>query len=109
MLLFLGACKPTTYLGNFGQVNQTQVVLSNANFNVLGSFKGIATEKKMKLSVKNKEGLISQAKADLLANAKAQGVEMTGARTLTHVCVDVIANAKSVTATVSAEIIEFVK
>jgi hypothetical protein len=109
ILALLASCRPTLYLGNYGQVNQTQVVLSGANFKVLGSFKGIATEKKMKLSVKDQEGLVSKAKANLLINAKAAGVELTGSRTLINVCVDVIQNSKMVTATISAEIIEFTK
>jgi hypothetical protein len=105
----LASCKPTLYLGNYGQVNQTQVVLSASNFKVLGSFKGIATQKKFKVSVKDQEGLISQAKSNLLANAKTAGVELTGSRTLINVCVDVVQNKNKVTATVSAEIIEFTK
>ena len=103
----LTACKPTLYSGNFGQVNQTQVVLSNANFKVLGSFSGTVTENKMTSSVKDREGIISQAKRNLLANAKAKGIELTGSRTLTSVCVDVVQNSRKVTVTVSAEIIEF--
>lgn len=109
IISLLASCKPTLYLGNYGQVNQTQVVLSEANFKVLGSFKGIATEKNMQLSVKDMEGLISKAKSNLLANAKSAGVELTGSRTLINVCVDVIQNRRMVTATVSGEIIEFTK
>lgn len=103
------SCKPAMYLGNYGQVNQTQVVLSGANFKVLGSFKGIATQKTFKMSVKDQEGLISMAKANMLASAKAAGIELTGSRALINVCVDVVQNKNKVTATVSAEIIEFTK
>jgi hypothetical protein len=105
--LLLSACKPTLYLGNYGQVNQTQVVLSGNNFKVLGSFTGVASESKNVIGIKNKEGLIAQAKADLLAKAKSAGIELTGSRALVNVAVDVIQNDNRITTTVSAEIIEF--
>jgi hypothetical protein len=115
-LLFFGilssaliSCKETYYLGNMGQSNQTQVVLSHANFRVLGSFKGIATEKKRRISIKDKEGIISKAKSALLASAKASGIELTGSRTLINLSVDIIQNRRRVTATVTGEIIEFTK
>ncbi|MFM2207165.1 MAG: hypothetical protein RL213_1140 [Bacteroidota bacterium] len=103
------ACKRTFYIGNYGQGNQTQVVLSGSNFSILGSFKGIATEKKKKVSIRDVEGMISKAKNNLLANAKAAGVELKGSRTLANVSVDIIENRKMVTYTVAAEIIEFTK
>ena len=105
----LTSCKVSTYQGNYGQVNQTQVLLSGANFKVLGSFKGIATAKKLKMTIRDMEGLVSTAKTNLLTNAKSAGVDLTGSRTLVNVCVDVIQNRKMVTVTVSAEIIEFTK
>lgn len=109
ILGFLSSCKPTFYVGNYGQVNQTQVVLSDAKFKVLGSFTGLATDKKKVVGVKHREGLVAQAKANLLANAKSAGVELTGSRALVNVTVDVIQNENRVTVTVSAEIIEFTK
>lgn len=107
--LFLVACKPTNYAGSYGQINQTQVVLSSANFKVLGSFHGTATAKKYKMSVKDQQGVISQARTNMLANAKAAGVELTGSRALVNVSVDVVDNSNKLTATVTADIIEFVK
>lgn len=103
------SCKATLYVGNYGQVNQTQVVLSGANFKVLGSFTGVATQKKFKMTVQDQQGLISVAKAKILANAKAAGVDLTGSRALVNVCVDVVQNSSKVTVTVSGEIIEFTK
>ncbi len=108
-LTTITSCKLTSYQGNYGQVNQTQVVLANSNFKILGSFKGVATAKKIKLTIKDEEGIISKAKANLLENAKTAGVSLTGSRTLINVTVDLIQNKKMVTATVSAEIIEFTK
>lgn len=108
-IALLNSCKLTTYQGNYGQLNQTQVVLNTANFKVLGSFKGIASSKKAKLSIRDERGIISKAKEDLIENAKKAGVTLTGSRTLINVSVDIIQNTKMVTATVSAEIIEFVK
>lgn len=90
-------------------MNQTQVVLSNSSFKVLGSFTGVATYKKKVVSVKQKEGIIAAAKANLLENAKAAGIELVGSRALVNITVDVIQNPRRVTATVSAEIIEFTK
>ena len=105
----LSSCKPTLYSGSYGHVNQTQVVLSGANFKVLGSFKGVASEKKMIISVKDMEGLISRAKTNLLANAEAAGVDLTGSRTLVNACLDITQNKTMVAVTISAEIIEFTK
>lgn len=105
----LSSCKQTSFAGGYGQLNQTQVVLSNANFKVLGSFAGTASMKKMLLGVKDKEGLIAQAKADLLAKAKAGGAELIGSRALINVTVDLVQNANRITATVSADVIEFTK
>jgi hypothetical protein len=105
----LSSCKLTSYQGNYGQLNQTQVLLTNSNFKILGSFKGVATAKKIKMSIKDEEGVVSRAKANLLENAKTAGVTLTGSRTLINVSVDLIQNKKMVTATVSAEIVEFTK
>jgi hypothetical protein len=109
IILVTASCKPTLYTGNYGQVNQTQVVLSNANFNVLGSFTGTAIAKKSVTTIKNKEGLISLAKKDLLANARNAGVELKGSRTLMNITTDVIQNEKHVKVVVCAEIIEFTR
>lgn len=108
-IIVLNSCKLTRYEGHYGQINQSQVVLSSANFKVLGSFKGIASAKKSKLSIKNEEGIIAMAKANMIENAKNQGVILTGSRTFINVTVDLIQNPKMVTATVTAEIIEFTK
>lgn len=101
------ACKPTMYSGHYNQLNQTQVQLNQANFNVLGSFRGIASSKKFGLNVKDKVGLVAKAKQELLQKAKEAGIELKGSRTLINVTVDVVENANRATATVSAEIIEF--
>ncbi len=108
-LFFVISCKPTMYVGNYGQVNQTQVVLSNANFRVLGSFTGSAVVKKTTFSIHNNKGLIAKAKQDLLENARKAGVELTGSRALVNVTTDVVQNEKKLKAIVSAEIIEFYK
>ena len=105
--VFMSSCKSTFYVGTYGQVNQTQVVLSESNFKVLGSFTGLASDKKKVSGVKNREGLFAQAKANLLSNAKSAGVELTGSRVLVNVTTDVIENEDRVTVTISAEIIEF--
>lgn len=107
-LFLTTSCKPTLYLGHYGQVNQTQVVLSNANFKVLGSFSGSAIAKKSTTSIKNKSGLIALAKINLLENAKNAGVELKGSRTLMNISTDIIQNKNRVKVVVSAEIIEFI-
>ncbi len=113
LLLFIGflglpACKSTYYNGSYGQLNQTQVILQNSKFNVLGSFTGLATEKKNKTNVKGEVGLIAQAKLDLLEKAKSAGAALTGSRALINVAVDIVENENRVTVTVSGEIVEFV-
>ena len=75
----------------------------------MGSFTGIASEKKNVVGVKNREGLISEAKKNLLANAKAAGIELTGSRTLINITTAVVQNKNRITVTLSADIIEFVK
>ncbi|HAA00253.1 MAG TPA: hypothetical protein PK637_03605 [Flavobacteriales bacterium] len=107
--LVLTSCKATYYSGSYGQLNQTQVVLSTSNFKHLGTFSGISSIKKMKLSIKDREGLISEARKNLLQNAKSAGVELTGSRTLVNVSVDMIQNPKRVVVTVTGDIIEFLK
>lgn len=107
LFLSVNACQMTKYTVSMGNVVNTEVQLTKANFNVLGSFSGTATEKILKMSIKDKAGLISNAKMALLASAKAAGVELKGARTLTNVTVDLVENQMTVTCTVSAEIIEF--
>jgi hypothetical protein len=107
ILVAMASCKPTRYVGNYGQVNQTQVVLSEANFNNLGNFTGIASEKSNKVNIKDQKGLLALARLDFLANAKAAGVSLTGSRTLINVSVDVVKNMKRVTVSFNADIIEF--
>ncbi len=106
-IVFFASCKPTFYVGDYGQVNQTQVVLSNSKFKVLGSFQGIATDKKKVLNIKDRQGLIARAKEDLLKNAKSAGVELKGSRALINVAVDIIDNIDRITVMISAEIVEF--
>jgi hypothetical protein len=110
VLVFLSSCKSTTlYSGYIGQGTQTEVSLSEANFKVLGSFSGTASARRQVISVKNKSGVVSAAKMNLLANAKEKGVEMVGARALVNITTDVVENSNRVTCTMSAEIIEFIK
>ena len=109
IVLALASCKPTFYAGSYGQINQTQVVLTNGNFKVLGSFIGVASDKKNVFSVKDRLGLVAQAKSNLLANAKAAGVELTGSRALVNVTTDIVQNSNRITVSMSAEIIEFTK
>jgi hypothetical protein len=106
--LALTSCKTSSiYSGGYQQQNQTQTVLSSSNFNVLGSFTGTATEKIMTGNITNKEGVISQAKAKMLEQAKAAGIELIGSRALVNVSVDLIETKKRISATMTAEIIEF--
>ncbi len=112
LVLFLtgiSSCKETLYIGSAGQQQQTQVVLTNSNFKVLGSFEGSASYSKMQSSIKNKEGLLSSAKADFLQRATAAGVVLTGSRAIVNVVTDVVENKNRITATYSAEIIEFTR
>ncbi|QVY65822.1 DUF6567 family protein [Polaribacter sp. Q13] len=104
----LTSCKTTSlYSGGYEQQNQTQTILSSSNFNVLGSFTGTATEKILTGNITNKEGIISRAKAKMLEEAKAAGVELIGSRALVNVSVDLIETKKRISATMTAEIIEF--
>lgn len=101
------SCRTSMHSGGYHQQNQTQTVLSSANFTVLGSFTGTATEKIMTGNITNKEGIVSQAKAKMLEQAREAGIELIGSRTLVNVSVDIIETKKRISATLSAEIIEF--
>lgn len=107
--LSLVSCQSTKYQGILGNTTSTHVELNNANFNVLGSFIGVATTKKIVWSIKDRAGLISEAKKDLFEEAKKAGVELTGARALINFTIDIIENKNRITCSVSAEIIEFTK
>lgn len=107
VIISLASCKTVLYTGSMGNQIQTQVELSNKNFKVLGSFTGVASAKTATLGIKNADGLFAAAKADLLANAKAAGVELTGARTLINVTYDMLQNPNRVSVVIHAEIIEF--
>lgn len=112
VLLVVTSCMPTQYGSSkayYGQVNQTEVVLSQNNFQVLGSFTGKAIVSTQTLTVKDKYGLVALAKQDFLDNAKAAGVAMTGSRAIVNTCVDYITNGKKIVVTFSGEIIEFTK
>ncbi|WP_452228189.1 DUF6567 family protein [Lacinutrix sp. MEBiC02404] len=108
IITLFASCKSASlHRGGYNQLNQTQTVLSSSNFNVLGSFSGTATEKIVTGNITNKEGIIAQAKAKLLENAKAAGITLTGSRALINVTIDVTETKKRINATISAEIIEF--
>lgn len=112
ILFVFTSCMPTQYGSSkayYGQVNQTEVVLSQNNFQVLGSFTGKAIVSTQTLTVKDKYGLVAIAKQDFLNNAKAAGVTMTGSRAIVNTCVDYITNGKKIVVTFSGEIIEFTK
>ena len=57
------SCRPS--LHTYNVMNQTKTVLSSANFEMLGSFKGTATEKIMTGNITDKEGIVYQAKAKI--------------------------------------------
>jgi hypothetical protein len=108
--LLMASCKVmTTYTIDHGELNQTSVVLSNANFTILGHFHGTVSEKKLKKNIQEMEGLISKAKTKLYESAKSSGVEMDGSRTLVNVAVDIVQNNKWVSVTVSGDVIEYFK
>ena len=107
--LFFASCSKTiyTYTGIMGNNTQTEVILERNNFKTLGTFSGTITEKKLSRDKTNVEGIISQARKQMLENAKLAGVELTGSRTVTNVAVDMIQNEVRVIVTYSATIIEF--
>lgn len=105
----ISSCKDTFYVGSVGQHHDTQVLLTNSNFRVLGSFEGTATYRKKQVGIKEKEGIVSSAKQDFLQKAKSAGVELTGSRAIINVVTDIIENKNRITVTYAGEIIEFTK
>jgi hypothetical protein len=63
----------------------------------------------MLIGIKNKQGIVAEAKANLLENAKKGGAELTGSRTFINMTTDLVENSGRITATVSAEVIGFTK
>jgi hypothetical protein len=108
-IVVFASCKATLFGGGIGNVVETRVELSQANFKVLGSFIGVATAKKSQISVKGDAGLVALAKADLLQKAKAAGIELSGSKTLINVTIDQVENKDRITVSISADIIEFNK
>jgi hypothetical protein len=82
-------------------------VLSKANFKNLGNYTGVASLKRTKISIKNREGLLALAKKDLINNARNNGVELKGSRTLANICVEEMRNFRRITISISADIVEF--
>lgn len=112
LVICMTSCKVNYFESNnthYGQLNQTQVVLSEGNFRVLGSFTGQYSTKLKSTNIKNKEGLVAAAKQDFLKNAREAGVVLTGSRAIINPSVDIIKNGKKVKVVFSAEIIEFTK
>ncbi len=104
------ACKPTSFISSVGNINSTEISLTEANFKVLGSYTGTHTSRRDLINIKGNQGLVANAKAELLKNAEKDGVSLTGgSRTLSNVVIDVVENKNRVTCTISAEIIEFTK
>ena len=103
----LSSCKSTFFTSTIGNAVQTTVVLSQPNFNMLGTFKGSASAKKSQVFIKGDSGLIAQAKENLIASMISKGFSMTGSRTLVNVTVDQIENENLVVVTMSADLIEF--
>ena len=108
--VILVSWKPTAFISSVGNINSTEISFKEANFKVLGSYTGTYTTKRNLINIKGNEGLVSNAKADLLKNAAKDDVTLkAGARTLSNVVIDVVENRKRVTCTIAAEIVEFVK
>ena len=112
MVICMTSCKLTYFDSNnahYGQLNQTQVVLKENNFKVLGSFQGQYTTKVRLMNIKDKEGLVSAAKQEFLRSAREAGVNLTGSRAIINPSVDIVKNKRRITVTFSAEIIEFTR
>ena len=112
-LCALSSCKTTSYTSTLGNTVQTNVVLSQANFEVLGSFTGTASAKINRINILKTDsssdniGLIAQAKENLMINMISKGYLMTGSRTLINVTIDQIENKDMIVITMSADLIEF--
>ncbi len=107
LVILFTSCKTSFYYPKVGQIHKTEIVLSKANFKVLGSFSGTAYMKKKQFNFEDNQAILATAKKNLLENAKAKGVELVGSRALINVTTDVIEHSKKIKATITAEIIEF--
>lgn len=107
LLVLFSSCKPTMYTTHTSNEINSSVILTKNNFKNLGTFSGLATARMNTIGVKNREGVISEARKNLLQNAKAAGVELTGSRTLVNMSIDAVSNNNRVTVTIVSDIIEF--
>jgi hypothetical protein len=106
--LSLTSCKDVLYTGRYGNVNDTRVVLDQANYKMLGHFKGMASGLKFSMNIKNREGVLSLAKTNMLENIKAAGIDLNGRSiAFVNVTTDVVQNTNRLIATVTADVIEF--
>lgn len=106
LCLLFGSCIPTLHVVQNG--HQT-ILLSNANFNNLGTFSATIQKTNFKASMNNEQGLIEEVKKELLANAKSRGVTLSETRILTNISTDIVSNYMDVSITMCADIIEFIK
>lgn len=105
----MASCRPLQFNGTLGQFNQIPVLLSNANFKVLGTYTGMASMSKAQFSKEKTADLISEAKSNLIDKAKKEGAELKGKRALVNLTADMFQNAKRISLTVSGDIIEITK
>lgn len=111
--LYFSACSRAPVevisLHNYGGVAIDEIELSENNFKYLGTYSGTAVTKRAKSRISDDKGVIYSAKMKMLQNAKNNGVELKGSRTLTNVSLDVVKSATRVSITYCADIIEFKK
>lgn len=107
LFVLFSSCKPTMYTTHTSNEINSSVILTKNNFKNLGTFSGLATARMNTIGVKNREGVISEARKNLLQNAKEAGVELTGSRTLVNMSIDAVSNSNRVTVTIVSDIIEF--
>lgn len=97
------------YHGIYSNMNGTSVNLSGQNFKYLGSFSGTASEPKMRVNIIGEEGIVSEAKTDLINKAKKAGIELKDSRVLCNVIIEATENKNTLSVTVSADVIEYTK
>lgn len=98
----------TAFVGNYATLNNSlSFGTSTPNFKNLGTFYGIGTASVTRVNISNDQGLVTEARVNLMNNIQAAGINMNeGSKMLVNISIEKMQTKHRVTVTISAEVIE---
>lgn len=99
----------TAFVGNYATLNNSLSFgrTSTPNFKNLGTFYGIGTALVTRVNISNDQGLVAEARVNLMNNIQAAGINMNeGSKMLVNINIEKMQTKHRVTVTISAEVIE---